>query len=730
MQTYIKGNVRKIIFSGNSGYIVGLFKVKDSSDEFIELINSTVTFTGYFHELNENDTYMFYGDFTIHNKYGEQFLVSTYERVKPEEKDSIVEFLSSDLFKGIGEKKAKKIVDVLGSNTLDIILNNPDNLLLIPTITKKQVDVLHNTLVEYESSYNTILKLSDLGFNTKDSMTIYNKYKSKTDSIIEQNLYTIYREIPEINFKTIDRIALDNKYSKDDKRRIEACIFYSLEEVTNLNGNSYFFIEEIYNYTKRALGVNIEEQTFIDSLNTLILNRDIVKKEEKYYLAYIYEAEEYIAKRIKYLHRLSDWKYKNIDKHINNMEMYNNITYDESQKDAIKKAIEKNFIVITGGPGTGKTTIVKSIVDLYKTLNKVNLDFLENEIALLAPTGRASKRLAESTLFPATTIHRFLKWNKEGNKFLINEYNKSTVKLVIIDESSMIDINLMYNLFKGVGTDTKIILVGDYNQLPSVGPGQMLKDIIDCNLVNVVFLNKLYRQKENSNIINLAHKMKDGILDEEIFNKQKDLEFIYSNDISYEIEEICKKYKECDYRDFQILAPMYKTVDGIDKLNLIAQNIFNPASKDKNEIKIGDVIFRENDKVLQLTNMPEENIFNGDIGIIKSIDKKQIIIDFYDRLVKFNPSDYKNFKHGFAISIHKSQGSEFKTVVIPASFSYSKMLYRKLYYTGVTRSKNKLIVVGNINAFKKAIDTNMFDNRRTTLKEILEEKLNIMNKTS
>lgn len=730
MQSYIKGNLRKIIFNGNNGYIVGLFKIKDSSDEFIEFINSTVTFTGYFHELNDNDTYILCGDFSLHSKYGEQFNVVTYERVKPEEKDSIVEFLSSDLFKGIGEKKAEKIVEVLGENTLDIILNNPDNLLLIPTITKKQIDILHNTLIEYESSYNTILILSDLGFNTKDSMTIYNKYKQKTDSIIENNLYTIYREINDIGFKLIDRIALDNNYSKDDKRRIEACIFYSLEEVTNLNGNSYFFIEEIYNYTNRALGVYIDEQTFIDSLNSLIINHDIVKKEEKYYLGYIYEAEEYIAKRIKYLHNLSDSKYKNIDKHIDNMEMFNEISYDESQKEAIKKALEKNFIVITGGPGTGKTTIVKSIVELYKNLNKVKLDFLEDEIALLAPTGRASKRLSESTLFPATTIHRFLKWNKEGNKFLVNEYNKSSVKLVIIDESSMIDINLMYNLLKGVTTDTKIILVGDYNQLPSVGPGQMLKDIIDCNLVNIVFLNKLYRQKENSNIINLAHKMKDGILDEELFNKEDDLEFVYTNNICFEIEEICKKYVDSDYRDFQILAPMYKTMDGIDKINLIAQNIFNPKDKSKNEIKIGDVVFRENDKVLQLTNMPEENIFNGDIGIIKTIEKKQISIDFYGNLVKFTPSEYKNFKHGFAISIHKSQGSEFKTVIIPVSFLYSKMLYRKLYYTAVTRSKKKLIMVGNINALKKSTDTNMFDNRRTTLKQILEEKLKIVNKTS
>lgn len=727
MDLYIKGNLKKIIFSGDNGYTVGLFKIKDGSEEFQELTNSIITFTGYFHELNENDTYILYGNFSLHNKYGEQFVVSSYERVKPEEKDSIVEFLSSGLFKGIGEKKALKIVEVLGNKTLEIILNNPDNLLLIPTITKRQVDILHNTLVEYESSYNTILRLSSLGFNTKDSMLIYNKYKQKTEDIIDNNLYTLYKDIKDISFKNIDKIALDNNYSKDDIRRVVATIFYALTEITNLSGNTYFFIEEIFNYTLRALGINISNEVFIDALNKLILDKDIIKQDEKYYLSNIYEDEEYIAKRIKYLTNLEDNKIKNLDKLINNMELLNNINYDDSQKDAVKRALEKNFIVITGGPGTGKTTIVKSIVNLYRDINKISSTELEDEIALLAPTGRASKRLAEATIFPATTIHRFLKWNKDMDKFSINEYNKSSVKLVIIDEASMIDISLMSNLLKGLKTDTKIILVGDYNQLPSVGPGQMLKDIIDSECVNVVFLNKLYRQSKNSNIITLAHNMKDGILDNNLFNKKEDLEFIATTDISNEIEKICMEYADSDYRDFQILAPMYKTIDGIDKLNFVAQNIFNPKSSKKNELKIGEVTYRENDKILQLTNMPEENIFNGDIGIIKEIDKKQITIDFYGNLVKFNPSEYKNFKHGYAISIHKSQGSEFKTVVIPISFSYSKMLYRKLYYTAVTRSKNKLILVGNKDAFEKSVNTNMYNERRTTLKEKLQKKIKIMN---
>lgn len=722
---YIKGKFKKSIFNGDNGYVIGLFKVESSSPDLEEFINTTVTFTGYFHELNESDTYILNGEFIIHKKYGEQFNTSSYERVKPEEKDSIVEFLSSDLFKGIGKKKALKIVDVLGASTLDIILNNPDNLLLIPTITKKQIDVLHNTLVLYESSYTTILKLGDLGFNTKASMIIYNKFKEKTLDIINNNIYEIYYQIKDISFKQIDYIALNNNYSKNDKRRISACIYYVFEESSNSIGDSYFLIDPIYYYTQRVCGFMITDEEFIDALNNLIIDLKIVKEEEKYYLKDIKDAEENIAKRIAYLTRLPIQNHKNIDKYINNLELFNNFSYDDTQRLAIKKAICNNILIITGGPGSGKTTIVKSIVDLYRDLNKLTYDNMVNEVALLAPTGRASKRLSESTLYPATTIHRFLKWNKENDKFLVNEYNKSDAKFVIIDEFSMVDTYLFDNLLKGLKFDTKIIIVGDYNQLPSVGPGQLLKDMIDSDTIEVITLNKLHRQKEGSNIIDLAYDINNGELDNKLFEKGEDLLFIPTNDISDTIKEIAKKYKKENYKNFQVLAPMYKTVNGIDNLNKILQEIFNPKSKNKNEIKVDDVIFRENDKVLQLTNMPDENIFNGDIGIITEVKEKLITVDFDGNIASFTPSNLKKLKHGYAISIHKSQGSEFDTVLLPISNSYSKMLYRKLYYTAITRSKKRLIILGDINALYKASSNNSVSSRRTTLKNNLIKKINI-----
>ena len=318
---YIIGSFKKYIFNGNNGYVVGLFKVKDASSNYKDYINTTITFTGYFHELNENDTYKLFGTVSNHNKYGEQFICSSYERVMPEEKDSIVEFLSGGLFKGIGKKKAERIVSVLGEKTLEIILNNPDNLLLIPTVTKKNIDTLYNTLLEYESSYNTILKLTEIGFSTKNSMIIYNKFKQNIINIIDNDIYKIYFEIKDISFKQIDKIALNNSYTKDDERRITACIYYVLEELTNTIGNSYFSIDEIYYYTKRALNIELIDSTFIDCLNKLILDLKVVKDKEKYYLKNIYDSEEYIVKRIRYLMNLDDLKYKNLDKYINSLEL-------------------------------------------------------------------------------------------------------------------------------------------------------------------------------------------------------------------------------------------------------------------------------------------------------------------------------------------------------------------------------------------------------------------------
>lgn len=724
--SYIKGNYRRSIYQNSQGYNIGLFKVMDTDDEKLaDYIDHIITFTGYFHELNDMDTYLFYGKLVTHPKYGEQFQVDNYERCKPEEKDSIIEFLTSGLFKGIGEKKAKAIVDVLGKDTLKIILENPDNLILIPGVTKKNIEVLHTKLQEYESSYETILILTELGFSTKDAMIVYNFYKNKTKNIIDTNIYQIIEDIYNMTFKKIDAIALKSGLEKDAPIRVEASIIYIMNELSNAYGHSYYFKEEIASYLQRVLGVNITEELFLNSLENLEKNLLIVKREDRYYLKEMYESETLITKRFRMLSREEDIVIKDIDSKIKELENLFGITYNEQQFLAIKNSLLKQFLIITGGPGTGKTTIMKGVTELYRTVNKLSYEQLQEKIALLAPTGRAAKRMSESTLLRASTIHRFLKWQKETNKFQVNEYNKSRVEFVIIDEASMIDTYLMASLLKGISANCKILLVGDDHQLPSVGPGQVLHDLIESNSLQKVELTELYRQGKDSNILTLAYDIRQGEVNEEVFNVGDDLTFIKAtpDQVVDNVLEITDTYQDLSYKEFQILCPMYKTIAGIDEINRHVQNKVNPKTKNKKELQYGDVIFREDDKVLQLTNMPDENVYNGDIGIIKEIKtapKKEIIIDFDGNIVKYTPSNFNNFRLAYAISIHKAQGSEFDVVIIPIVRNFNKMLYRKLIYTGITRSKKKLYLIGDINALKYAVSNNNSDIRRTSIKDYLQ----------
>ncbi len=725
MSTYIKGNYKRSIYQNASGYNIGLFKVHDTNDEKLaDYLDRTITFTGYFHELNDVDTYMFYGKLIRHEKYGEQFQVESYERCKPEEKDSIIEFLTSGLFKGIGEKKAKNIVDVLGKDTLKIILENPDNLLLIPTITKANIDTLHNKLKEYEASYETILFLGELGFQTKDAMIIYNHYKARTKSVIEQDIYQIIYDIYDINFKKIDQIALKMGVKQDALIRIKAALVYIMNEVSNVYGHSYYYQEELITLLPRVLMTTPTQEDYDQALLELINDSRIVQKDSKLYLKEMYDAETLIVKRLRLLESNPQKTSKQLEDTIKGLEDFYEITYNEEQKRAIKESYERDFLIITGGPGTGKTTIMQGIVELYRKLNKLSYDILQDKVALLAPTGRAAKRMTETTGLRASTIHRFLKWQKETNKFQVNEYNKSKVEFVILDEASMVDTYLMASLLKGISANCKIVMVGDDHQLPSVGPGQVLHDLIDSEMLEVVKLKELYRQGKDSNIISLAYDVRAGEVIPQVFNKDEDLTFINcsSEMVIENIKEIAATYKDLSYKNFQILAPMYKSYTGIDAINTSIQAIFNPSSKTKKELRIGEVIFREGDKVIQLNNMPDDNVYNGDIGIIERITtspKKEVHIDFDGNLVKYTPTTFSSFRLAYAISIHKSQGSEFDVVIMPIVKNYGKMLYRKLIYTGITRSKKNLYLIGDLQALDIAVANISSDIRRTTIKNFL-----------
>ena len=736
MKSYIKGVYKKSIFSSEKGYIIGLCKVIETDNIiFSNFIDKTITFTGYFHELNEGDTYIFNGEEVEHIKYGLQFQVESFEKIKPEDKDGIIEFLSSDLFPKIGTKLATSIVEVLGEDALNMILEDPSCLNMVPKITQKKIDIIYNNLLKYDESHQTIVYLTELGFNMKDSLAIYNQYLKDSISVINNNIYKIIDVVDEISFLKIDEVAKKINMDPLDPRRIKAIIIYAMKFLTFNHGDTYLNYQEIYEYVCNYVHEILTNDTFENYLNELKDDNKIVVEERKFYLKDMFDAQISIVKKISRLLRVPKTNYKKLENYLENLEKYNEIKYNDEQKKAITKALTENILIITGGPGTGKTTIIKAIVELYQQLNNLSYESLISEIALLAPTGRASKRLSESTFLPATTIHRFLKWNKETNKFAINEYDKDNSKLIIVDEVSMLDESLFDSLLKGLTDNIKLILVGDYNQLSSVAPGQVLKDLIESDMIPVVSLEELYRQDENSYIPILAQEIKNNELSEDFLDAKGDYLFLEcsSNSIRKNLVNICNQLIEKDYvyKNIQLMAPMYKGENGIDILNKDLQNVFNPRSDSKNEVVVGDVIFRENDKVLQLVNMPDENVFNGDIGVIKEIinsnnsdsGKTEIIVDFDSNLVKFLPKDYSKLKHGFIISIHKSQGSEFDMAIIPISKSYSRMLYRKLIYTGITRAKKKLILIGEAESFVKAVNNNLEMTRKTNLKE----KLIIMN---
>ena len=723
---YIKGKYSTEIYTNDTnGYTVGVLKLTDT--DIVELKNkSTVYFVGTFIDLKLKNNYEMQGELILHKKYGLQFNVETYENLIPEKKDELVEFLSSDLFP-IGEKTALKIVEKFKDKTIETILENPNNLLLIPRLKEDKIKKIHETLKNYQSTSNIVLELTKMGFNTKDSLSILNKYRDKTIDKINENIYSLIDDL-DLNFKLIDEIALNNNIESTDERRLSALIIYTLNEITFENGDTYSFIEEIYSKINEYVEIDIEKLEYeLIKLNKL---GKIIIENNKYYLKTLYDAEYYIADRLCFLNDMKISKLPKLEEKLDSLEEKNNITYDELQRKAIIKAINNNLTIITGGPGTGKTTIIKAIVNLLTTICKVK----HEEIALLAPTGRASKKMMETTCMPAYTIHKYLGWDKEKNIFRVDEYHPNKEKYIIVDETSMIDTILMSSLLKGIKRDSKLILVGDYFQLPSVSQGQVLKDLIESEMLDVIKLNRLYRQNEDSYIINLAYEIKDKDLNEHFMNKKDDYNFITcsNENVLLNINEIVTKAiaKGFDDKTIQILAPMYKSINGIDNLNQSLQLIFNPFDPEKNEISIGEVTYRENDKVLQLINDPDNNVFNGDIGYIVNIVNKnkttEITIDYDGNFVTYNREKFSNFRHGYAISIHKAQGSEFNMVIIPFVNSFKRMLYNKLVYTAVTRAKNKLILIGDPNSFIYGIKNDYIDNRKTTLKNLIENKYNYL----
>ena len=718
MKKYILGNIRKIIYESNNGpYKVGIFKVRETNDdEMREYVNKVIGFTGNFAEVNPDVDYILYGRLVEHPKYGTQFDVLNYEIKAPSDLDSLVLYLSSGMFKGIGLKTAKRIVERFGPDTIKTIKENPEDIATVSGMTITKARRMHDKILENEYNQELILKLNGYGFSVREAIDLITIYGSDLSRKIEENIYDL---VEHITFDKLDIMFLKDN-DEMDKRRIEALILHNIYTTCYETGDTLVLKDELFIKMKRCFRGVFTAEEYLKYIDSLALKAKIVLFNEYITLSEFYNTEKSILIDINRINDIKNTiKSDKIDTYIGEYEKINSITFNNDQKEAIKGAILNNFFIITGGPGTGKTTIIKAIVMILKDI----LDLNHDDIALLAPTGRASKRMAESVGAPAYTIHKFLKWNKETESFLIDEYNKSQEKIVIVDESSMIDIFLFSSLLKGLKLNVKLILVGDANQLPSIGPGDLLNDLLHISTIKKKYLNTIYRVKEGSYITYLANDIKNRKHFDKFPTNYSDFKFIESDDdnIKKYLKEIVNKAVEkgISSENFQVLAPMYKGLNGIDSLNSMMAEIFNPNAE---KFIIGDKYYRINDKVIQLVNDVDNNVYNGDIGYIKDIyyiDKKLIVeIDYSGNIVEYKNGEFDKFNLAYAVSIHKSQGSEYANVVIILASSFNRMFYNKLIYTAVTRAKSSLIILGSIDSLNKSVLTNYGANRNTYLKYV------------
>jgi len=744
-EIYVKGQPVAIIFR-NEANLYTVLRIRVEETNMTDLDEQKITVIGYFPIIHEEETYVFYGHPLEHPKYGQQFNATHYKQYIPQTKQGVIQYLSSDLFPGIGKRTAEKIVDTLGENAVSIILSDPSSLEKVPKLKPEKAKIIYEMLLEHQGLEKIMVALNDYGFGPQMAMRIYQTYKEDTLDIIEKNPYQLVEDVEGIGFVRADELGYRLGIQGNHPDRIKAGCLYTLQTLCIQEGHCFlekdFLVQEVKNLLESSQSTIIPKDSIF--LETLKLEEEgrIIQEEGRLYVPSIYFSERGLVGRIKQILDQKDYEDGFPESEfllsLGKLEDRLGIQYAPMQKLAIQKALSSPMMILTGGPGTGKTTVIKGIVELYGELNGCSInpkDYGKDEpfpIVLAAPTGRAAKRMAESTGLPAVTIHRLLGWNGQET-FEHDEDNPIEGKLVIIDEMSMVDIWLAHQLFRALPEKVQIVLVGDEDQLPSVGPGQVLKDLIDSETIPTLRLTEIYRQEDGSTIIQLAHDIKNGKVPEDLLVQQKDRSFISctGQQVGEVVAQIVQAALRKGYtkRDIQVLAPMYRGPAGIDHLNSLLQEIFNPQEgKQKREIKYGDRTYRVGDKVLQLVNLPEKNVFNGDIGEVVAIlfekenedQEDQIVVSFDGNEVIYYKKDLNQITLAYCCSIHKSQGSEFPIVVLPIVKGYYRMLRRNLIYTAVTRSKEKLILCGEREAFEMAVKRAGERERNTTLCERLK----------
>ena len=703
---------RQIITGYISNYI---YESKDSMYKVCELTlddNKTVVIVGSFPHLEDGLNYEFIGKLKEHPKYGVQFFVDSYQKSNSFSKEGLVLYLSSEKFYGIGPKLATKIVDTLGTNCIKTILDNKDSLKRVSGMNQQKIDTLYQTLKDNLISEQVFIRLFGFGLTAKMVERLYNTYNIEAANKIEENPYCLIHEVEGFGFKKCDMLALNLGIKKDSDIRISAAIEFTLNQVCYQQGFTFLTEEQLINSVIKLLDDSLLINKVNNNLNILVKDNRIVFDNGKYFDPYLYKCEENVAKNILRLKngKCKEFKDNDIEEAIEYVENTISIIYTPLQREAIFKSIKNKLSIITGGPGTGKSTILKGILDVYSKLldMPIGSDDFSYKVMLASPTGRASKRMSEATGFKASTIHKLLGYNFDGD-FIHDENNQLPCSLLIVDETSMMDIMISSSLFQALRSDCRVILVGDSNQLPSVGPGNVLYDLIQSDIFSVTRLNQIMRQAKDSDIIKFSHMILSEELDYSIFSNKKEVFFYDSEsknclDRIFQILDSFIKNGGDLQNGIQILAPMYAGVCGIDAINSAIQERYN---KEESLLKRDTKVFKKNDKVLQLKNDTEKDIMNGDIGKIleigKADDRDCLMIEFDGRVITYFASDLDNLTLAYCISIHKAQGSEFDNVIMPILPSFQIMLKKKIIYTGITRAKKKLILLGKINSISQAI---------------------------
>ena len=723
---------RKVV----SGYISNyIYESQDSLYKVCELVqedDTTLIIVGSFPHLEDGLSYEFVGKMKKHPKYGEQFFVESYSKSNSFSKEGLIHYLSSDKFYGIGPKLASNIVDELGLDCIDKILEDKEVLKKVYGMTKPKIEVLYQTLKDNYATEQVFIRLFGFGLTAKMVERLYSTYSVSAANKIEENPYCLITEVEGFGFKKCDSLALNLGMKRDDPKRLSAAIFYTLNQVCYQQGFTFLTEEQLINSVIRLLDNEINSNDLKPILDDLVQNKKIILEDNKYFDAYLHKCEVKTAEAILRLAggKLKKYPEEKVRDAIKYVEELLHIQYTPMQKEAIFTSILNKLSIITGGPGTGKSTILNGILNVYAKLNDLPVasDEFGYKVCMVAPTGRAAKRMAEATKYKASTIHKALGYNFDGD-FSYNEDSKMAYSLLIVDEASMMDISITMSLFTALQDKCQIILVGDKDQLPSVGPGNVLYDLMQSDVFITTKLNQIMRQAKDSDIISLSHMVLSERIDYKIFNNKKEV-FFYNSDVSSTIPMLKKLLDGYlanggDLQSgIQILAPMYAGNAGIDAINSFIQEEYN---KEKEKILKRDFkIFKKNDKVLQLKNDSVHEIMNGDIGkildVIKVDEKDAMLIDFDGRIITYMASDIENLTLAYCMSIHKSQGSEFENVIMPILPSYQIMLKKKIIYTGMTRAKKKLILLGKTQSLEQAIHAEDYL-RQTYLTPRLSKKI-------